>query len=153
MKKALIILAVVIAALVIVKSPSRTSSNLPWQTDLARAQTQAAQNTNLVFVLFTGSDWCPACKIYDGEILSAPEFAAYATNRLQLVKVDFLRRTPPPREVQAAQALLADQYRIEGFPTTVVLDAAGQEIWRAVGVPAGGPEELIAQLTKLAAGK
>ena len=34
---------------------------LPWLTDLPKAEAQAKQEHKMVFLDFTGSDWCPAC--------------------------------------------------------------------------------------------
>ena len=33
-----------------------------WLTDLAKAQEKAKSEKKMVFVDFTGSDWCPPCQ-------------------------------------------------------------------------------------------
>ena len=43
---------------------------------------------------------------------------------------------------------LASEYQVEGFPTLVVLDAAGKKVGE-LGYMEGGPEAFIAALEKL----
>jgi hypothetical protein len=80
--------------------------------------------------------------------LSTPKFAAYAERNLELVKVDFPHLTPLPAEQQHANDALAKQFGVDGFPTYVLVTAAGKELGRQVGYAAGGPDAFIAELGK-----
>ncbi len=55
--------------------------------------------------------------------------------------------------MKEANAALKTEYKIEGFPTLVVLDKNGKEIGRQVDYEGGGPTAFIAQLEKFKAGK
>ena len=79
------------------------AADLTWLTDLPKAQAEAKTENKLVLIDFTGSDWCPWCIKLDKETLSQPEFADYAAKNLVLVKVDFLRHTEQPDDVEKNQ--------------------------------------------------
>ena len=114
-----------------------------WQTDYKQALAQAAQEKKRVLLDFTGSDWCPYCIQMDKEVLTRPEFKAFAAHKLILVKLDFPRRKQiPPAEAEQNQKL-QQEFAIEGFPTYVLLDPAGTEVRRQVGYLEGGPKEFI----------
>jgi len=119
-----------------------------WETDLKKAQEQAKASNKLVFLDFTGSDWCGWCMRLDKEILSKPAFKEYATKNLVLVEVDFPRRKEQALELKKQNQGLAEQYQVQGFPTIVVLNGSGQKVWRYDGYFAEGPEAFIAQLEK-----
>lgn len=118
----------------------------PWGTDLPAALKQARSQNKLVLLDFTGSDWCPWCIKFNNEVLAAPQFAAYAQNNLVLVKVDFPRHTAQSDDLKRANQELYDRFDVHGFPTYILLDAAGKELGRQVGYRPGGPDAFIAEL-------
>ena len=67
-----------------------------WRSDLPGALKQAQSENKRVLLDFTGSDWCPWCIKFDRDVLSTDKFAAYAGQKLELVKVDFPRHPPLP---------------------------------------------------------
>jgi thiol-disulfide isomerase/thioredoxin len=113
---------------------------------LAGALSQAQSENKLVLLDFTGSDWCPWCIKFDHDVLSTEPFASYANAKLVLVKVDFLRHTPQSDDVKQANAALAKQFGVNGYPTYVLLNADGKELGRQVGYLNGGPNAFIAKL-------
>jgi protein disulfide-isomerase len=114
-----------------------------WQTDYQQALAQAAIEKKRVLLDFTGSDWCPYCIQMDKEVLTQPDFRAFAARKLILVKLDFPRKKQmPPAEAEQNQKL-QQEFSIEGFPTYVLLDPAGTEMRRQVGYLEGGPKEFI----------
>jgi len=124
-----------------------------WLTDLAKAQAQAKTENKIVLVDFTGSDWCPACIRFDREVLGSSTFQKYAAQNVVVVEVDFPQDKTQPDALKKANAALQDQFKVEGFPTFVVLDKDGKEIGREAGYAADGPEAFIAKLEKFKAGK
>lgn len=124
-----------------------------WLTDLPAAQAQAKAQSKIVLMDFTGSDWCPWCIKFKKEVLDAKEFQDYAKQNVVEVEVDYPRKTTQSADLKKANEALKDQYKIEGFPTLVVLDQNGKEIGRQVGYAEGGPKAFIAQLEKFKAGK
>jgi len=122
------------------------SSGLPWGTDLPGALNQARMDNKLVLLDFTGSDWCPWCIKFDGEVLSTSEFASYAGNKLVLVKLDFPRHTPQDAALKQANQELYQRFNVGGYPTYILLDSSGKELGRQVGYRPGGPDAFITEL-------
>ena len=48
--------------------------------------------------------------------------------------------------MKKANSALKEKYKVNGFPTFVVLNAEGKEIGRQVGYSEGGPEPFIKKL-------
>ena len=146
MKKHLFAVAAMLGVVSALSGSVRADSN--WETDLKKAQEQAKTANKLVFLDFTGSDWCGYCIRLDRDILSKPEFKEYANKNLVLVEVDFPRSKPQSADLRKQNQQLAMQYQIEGFPTLVVLDGTGHKVWQYEGYFPGGPDALIAELEK-----
>jgi thioredoxin-related protein len=123
-----------------------------WQHDYNKAQEDAKTNHKLLFLNFTGSDWCGWCIKLDKDIFSQPEFKNFAHDNLVLVELDFPRRKPQPTEERKQNMELAQKYEVLGFPTIVVLNSNGQTVWKFDGYFPGGPEAFISQLQKLPKG-
>jgi len=123
-----------------------------WLHDYNKAQEEAKANHKLLFLNFTGSDWCGWCIKLDKDIFSQPQFKNYEHENLVLVELDFPRRKSQPTEEKKQNVQLARQYEVLGFPTIVVLNSNGQKVWQFDGYFPGGPEAFIAQLQKLPKG-
>jgi len=129
--------------------PARADLN--WLTDLQKAQDEAKAGHKLLLINFTGSDWCPWCIRLEREVFSKPEFESYARGHLVLLMADFPRAKPLSHEVRRQNSKLAERFRIQGFPTIVVLNGEGKEV-AEMGYLPGGPDAFIAQLKKLPEG-
>jgi disulfide reductase len=123
-----------------------------WVNDYKKAQQEAKASDKFILLDFTGSDWCPWCKKFDKEILSQSQFKDYARENLVLMEVDFPRAKLQSPELKKQNQELAQQYQVEGFPTVVVLNGAGQKLWQYDGYFPDGPAAFIAQLAKLRKG-
>lgn len=64
-----------------------------------------------------------------------------------LVELDFPQRKSQSGKVKAQNAKLQDQYKIESYPTVIVLDRTGQQVGQ-LGYQEGGPAPFIAALSK-----
>src|SRR3954454_5080222 len=119
-----------------------------WMTDVPKAQAQAKSENKLVMLDFTGSDWCGWCiKLHD-EVFSKPEFTEYAKKNLVLVEVDFPRKKALSDAQKKANEELQTKYKVEGYPTIVVLNGEGKKVGE-LGYQPGGPKAFIAELEKL----
>lgn len=127
---------------------SASAAELPWMTDLPKAQAQAKQDKKLVMLDFTGSDWCGWCIKLNKEVFSTPEFAEYAKKNMVLVEVDFPRAKKQSDEQKKANEALQQKYKIEGYPTIIVLNSEGKQVGQ-LGYMPGGPKAFIAELDKL----
>lgn len=119
-----------------------------WLTDAAKAQQKAKQEKKLVLMDFNGSDWCPPCKALRKNVLSSPEFIEYAKKNLVLLDVDFPKQKAQSEETKKANQALAEKYKVEGFPTVILLNADGKELKKSVGYGGQDAKDFIAELDK-----
>lgn len=119
-----------------------------WIENQAAGLQTARSGNKLVLMDFTGSDWCGWCKKLDREVFATPEFQEYARKNLVLVELDFPRQKPMAPETKKQNAELAQQYRVQGYPTIIVLNSAGKKVGE-LGYMEGGAKAFIAALEKL----
>ena len=119
-----------------------------WTDDYTKALAQAKAEKKAVLLDITGSDWCPWCIKLDKEVFDKPEFKAYAKENLVLVKVDFPQGTKLPKHTQKQNEELKSKFKADGFPTTVLVDAEGKQVWKNEGYMEGGPSAFIKALNK-----
>jgi thioredoxin-related protein len=125
-----------------------SAAELQWMTDLPKAQSKAKAENKLVMMDFTGSDWCGWCIKLNKEVFSQPDFIEYANKNLVSVEVDFPRKKALSAEQKRANQALQEKYKIEGFPTIIVLNSEGKKVGE-LGYQPGGPKAFIAELEKL----
>ena len=126
--------------LTLVDLSARAEAAKTWMEDFPAAQVKARDEKKKLLVYFTGSDWCPPCKALHQRVLTTRAFLDHVKDRYILVKVDFPRNLPQPDNLRAANRILAREFKVESFPTMLVLDAEGQEQNRLNGyenVPVG----------------
>jgi thioredoxin-related protein len=122
-----------------------------WETDYAKALKLAKESNKTVLLDFTGSDWCGWCIKLDKEVFSQGQFKEYAKDNLVLVKLDFPRRIQLPVATVKQNKDLAAQYKIEGYPTIIVLNSSGKQVGQ-LGYMEGGPSKFIEALKALPKG-
>lgn len=98
-----------------------------WSTDLDKALADAKAAKKSVLVEFTGSDWCPPCIAMRKNVFSTKEFVQAASKNFILVELDFPKAD---KELADKNKPLAEKYKIEGFPTVILLDSEGKEFNR-----------------------
>ena len=119
-----------------------------WIENFEEAKQAAKQAKLPIFVLFTGSDWCPWCVKLEEEVLATPEFKAFAQEKLILFKADYLRGKPMPPNLKAQNDELKNRLGVQGFPTVFLLDAEGQKLGQT-GYQRGGGSAYVDHLKKL----
>jgi thioredoxin-related protein len=116
-----------------------------WQTDFEAAKTKAKAEKKLLLVDFTGSDWCGWCKKLVAEVFSKEEFKKEAPKKFVLVELDFPQSKKQSDELKKQNKKLLEQYKVQGYPTILVLDAEGQVVAKT-GYQAGGAEKYVKHL-------
>ena len=104
-----------------------------WLEDFKVAKALAAAQGRHVLLDFTGSDWCGFCIKLDREVFDKPDFKAFSSQNLVLVKLDFPRNKVQGQKTKTQNASLQQKFRVEGFPTIVLLDSSGREVRRWSG--------------------
>ena len=112
--------------------------------DFSAVQQQAKTENKYILLEFTGSDWCPPCIAMHENVFSKPEFKEYIKAETLFVVVDFPNEKPQSPEQKKANEALSDQFKVDAFPTFILLNAEGKELWRQVGGFASTPAEFIA---------
>lgn len=141
-----------VAACFALHAPEGSAGESGWLDDYHKAQEEAKASHKLLFLNFTGSDWCGWCIRLDQDVFSKSDFKDYASKNLVLLELDFPRPGGSRYQGQAAEVKkqnldLARQYNVYGFPTLIVLDGNGQKLWQFEGYLPGA--QLIAELEKL----
>lgn len=123
---------------------SQLQAHLPWATKHAEVMEKAQKENKPVILFFTGTGWCTWCVKLEREVLDMPEFANALNNQFLFLKADF----PNPSEPAIASSQykpLMDRYHVDGFPTLVVVNAKGDELF-TMGYEAGGPQKYAEKL-------
>ncbi len=147
MKKALLL-----ASAALLSTTFSYAASEGWITDFEAAKKQAAEEKKDIILDFTGSDWCPPCKMLNEQVLSKEAFLKGVRQKYILVELDFPRGEDLVKaqgEAQAAaNAKIRDSYKIQGYPTILLTDAQGRP-YAKTGFQPGGPEKYLAHLSEL----
>ena len=119
-----------------------------WQTNFDAAKAKAKAEKKLLLVDFTGSDWCGWCIKLKGEVFDKEAFRSEAPKRFVLVEVDFPHEKKLSKELKEQNQKLQEQFKVQGYPTILMLDAEGKLVGRT-GYRPDGPEEYVKHLAEM----
>ena len=119
-----------------------------WLTSMGEAMAIARRERKVILVNFTGSDWCPWCIRLHDEVFIHKPFLDYAARHLVLLTVDFPRKKWQTPEQKRENQELQRRYRIEGYPTILLLDPDGRVIAQT-GYRKGGAAAYVNHLRDL----
>lgn len=132
------------------KSDAKTLEDIA-EKDFEKALAEAKKDGKVLMLEFTGSQWCPPCKMLHKYVLNTDKFLKHAKDKLKVVVADFERSGKPRDAANAAQyAKLADTYELTGFPTIILINPQSGYIEKIVGFQIQSPEELIAKTEEVA---
>ena len=120
-------------------------SGFKWYQNFDAAKQLAKKENKLLFVDFTGSDWCRWCIALDEQILSQKAFQEYAVKKFVMLKVDFPRKNKLSREQEKHNRELLKEYGVTGFPTILIMNAEGEVLFQT-GYQDLSPEKYITHL-------
>lgn len=110
-----------------------------WTMDVTAAKALAKETGKPIFMNFTGSDWCGWCQLMDKKVFSQTEWQTYAAENLVLVWIDFPKnKSLIPAELLPRNRELAKAYKVEGYPTYVLLGADGETVLGQLGADSDG---------------
>lgn len=120
MKKFALILITILAFSCQIDTNKSTQIENLWHTKVQDAVDESNKTGKPIFAFFTGKEWCSWCKKLDQQILSQDEFIKYAKEHLILLELDFPKGR---RDLPKDQMLLARKFRIQGYPTVILMDS------------------------------
>lgn len=106
--------------------------SLNWSATKARA----TEENKTVLLVFSGSDWCRGCILFDQEVLQDAKFHDLASARLALYKADFPRKkkNKPAVEVIRQNEKLIQQFNPSGtFPFVLLLNEKEEILLKVEG--------------------
>lgn len=108
-------------------APAFAAETEGWSSNLDEALAQAKKSNKPLLVEFTGSDWCPPCIQMRKKVFSTKEFIEAASKDYILVEIDMPRGN---QELRTKNEPIVERYKIEGFPTVLLLKPDGTEASR-----------------------
>lgn len=100
-----------------------------WFTDYDQALAESSASRRRVLALFTGTDWCPACKRFESEVAHNTDFLATTRASFVLHRLDypisFFRNPKAGGQHDAMEARRA-RFHIEGYPSLRIISADGR---------------------------
>ncbi|BCM93640.1 thioredoxin 1 [Abditibacteriota bacterium] len=128
MKKSMLLVSLLCAPLMAAhakpaKKVAAKSSGVVWRTNFDAALKEAKQSGKPVFIDFY-TDWCGACKYLDQTTYHDAKFVRASRNWV-MVKVN--------AEKGARNTQIASKYKVNAYPTLLMLDMRGQKLNQVAG--------------------
>lgn len=117
-----------------------------WNSNLQDGLKQAGESGKDVLAVFTGSDWCPPCKMLKQKVLSQDEAIKELEKTFVLVELDFPRQAPIDAELKKINAAAQKKYNVSGFPSVIQMTSKGQAYAISVGATHQNPQDYLAHL-------
>ena len=124
------------------------SADQLWITDFDVALEKAKENEKYLLIEFSGSDWCPPCIRLNNEVFKTDLWKKWADENVISVLIDFPKSGQSNKD-KIKNELVAKNLNVTYFPTIVILNKNGEEMFRT-GYKSGGPEKFISHLENLA---
>ncbi len=122
-----------IAGILVSSLPLLAQSPVTWEHDLASAQKRAVREGKPLFVDIW-AEWCPPCQHLRNNVFPSIDAQKALAGYVPVSLMTETRyRLPLPENMK-----VAERFRVEGYPTLLVLDGKGRELKRHVGAFASG---------------
>jgi len=119
------------------------ASGAEWLSSYDEAMASAREQGRPVLTIFTGSDWCPHCRILEEKVLHTETFQAWADDRLVLLMID-LPQQGISAEERRARSRVCVKYGIRAFPSALLVAPDGEKIAVQSGYLGQSPENWVA---------
>jgi|694.fasta_scaffold99678_3 thiol-disulfide isomerase/thioredoxin len=133
------------AFLTVVGFGGQVAAAADWLTDYEQAMAAAREQGRPVLTIFTGSDWCPHCRILEEKVLHTDAFQAWADDRLVLLMIDLPQQGISADE-RRARSRVCVKYGIRSFPSALLVAPDGEKIAVQSGYTGQSPENWVATM-------
>ena len=105
-----------------------------WEVNFNDAIAKAKEQKKKVFMLSTGSDWCPPCKMLKSNVLSHAKFQRIAGKSFVFLWLDSPRRARLPQDQLLHNHIVKQNFPFEnGVPSVIILDPVNQKVLGKIG--------------------
>ena len=125
------------------KGSGTSEVSVKWLDSYEDALAKSKESGKPILAEFTGSDWCPPCKMLHKEVFENPAFASWAAENVVLLELDYPRNKELPAGVAQQNEMLKNKYNISGFPTVMFLDSDGEVLNSSTGYDRSGADAWI----------
>ena len=124
-----------LAALLLIAAPMFASGTIKWEHDYQSALKRAKAEKKVIFMdLWT--EWCGPCLHLQKNVFPTTEAQAALAKVVPFSALVQKKDQTPVAE----GSRLAEEFKLNAFPTMVILDAKGKELRRQVGAFRSGAE-------------
>jgi thiol-disulfide isomerase/thioredoxin len=109
-----------------------TQASEEWLTNYDEALAESTRSGKPVFVLFTGSDWCPHCRTLEDRVFATSEFQSWSDEHVVLLMLDLPESGISPA-VRSERSRICIKYGVRTFPSVLVIDSYGEKILEEKG--------------------
>jgi protein disulfide-isomerase len=113
------------------------SCDVSDDTNFPRSAALAKSTSRPLLLAFIGADWSISSLKLDREVFDQAEFTDNSKYNFLLCKLHFYQTQERSPEIVRQNEELATKYRVQEFPTLVVLSPDGREIGRLRYIPGG----------------
>lgn len=106
------------------------STFVQWAPSYNDALNAAKRNHKLLFIYFSGSNWCSLCTKFDEQVLSDSKFITKVEPNFSFYNADFPRGDQGDLMLHEENQNLVKRFDVDGFPTIVILDWNETELAR-----------------------
>ena len=106
-------------------------------TGLTGTLARAKQSGKNVFLLFTGSDWCPSSISLNKQVLTSSTWEELVNSEMITHVCDFPIKKPIDQSVQEENNRLLSSFNVSAYPTQIVLSPEGKILARKEGYSPG----------------
>lgn len=110
-----------------------------WLTSYETAMNAATMADKNVLIYFTGSDWCPPCKMLKTDFFDSAEFAAMSQNYVLLyIDIPMNKDLLTPEQLEHNKALSSKLNKKGSVPLIQILDKNGKVLDKYAGYSMNG---------------